>query len=98
MAYGLRGTAWRSIDEGQHWDKLDTGLPMAVGAGTALPNGGFVLLGQAGDALLGAENGPALKRIPAREAVPVSGAALAADGALVLASLRGMRRVQLPAH
>lgn len=98
VAYGLRGTAWRSIDEGQHWDKLDTGVPMAVGAGLALPDGGFVLLSQAGDALLGAENGPALKRIPAREAVPVSGAALAADGALVLASLRGMRRVQLPAH
>jgi hypothetical protein len=57
-----------------------------------------VLLSQAGDALLGAENGPALKRIPAREPVPVSGVALAADGALVLASLRGMRRVELPAH
>jgi len=98
VAYGLRGTAYRSGDEGQHWDKLDTGVPMAVGAGLALPDGGFVLLSQAGDALLGAENGPALKRIPAREAVPVSGAALAADGTLVLASLRGMRRVQLPAH
>ncbi|EJL78835.1 BNR/Asp-box repeat protein [Polaromonas sp. CF318] len=98
VAYGLRGTAWRSGDEGQHWDKLDTGLPMAVGAGTALPNGGFVLLGQAGDALLGGADGPALRRIPAREPVPVSGVALAADGALVLASLRGMRRVELPAH
>ncbi|MFS2036064.1 WD40/YVTN/BNR-like repeat-containing protein [Polaromonas sp. CT11-55] len=98
VAYGLRGTAYRSGDEGQHWDKLDTGVPMAVGAGLALPDGGFVLLSQAGDALLGAENEPALKRIPAREAVPVSGAALAADGALVLASLRGMRRVQLPAN
>lgn len=98
VAYGLRGTAWRSSDEGLHWDKLDTGVPMAVGAGTALPNGGFVLLGQAGDALLGGADGPALRRIPAREPVPVSGVALAADGALVLASLRGMRRVELPAH
>ena len=98
VAYGLRGSAYRSTDEGLHWDKLDTGLPMAIGAGMALPDGGFVLVSQAGDALVGGANGPALRRIPAREAVPVSGAALAADGGLVLASLRGMRRVQLPAN
>ena len=35
----------------------------------------------------------ALRRLPVREAVPIAGAALAADGALVLASLRGMRRL-----
>ena len=97
VAYGLRGTAYRSTDEGLHWDKLDTGLPMAIGAGMALPDGGFVLVSQAGDALVGGANGPALRRIPAREAVPVSSVALAADGGLVLASLRGMRRVELPA-
>ncbi|UUZ74005.1 YCF48-related protein [Polaromonas sp. P1(28)-8] len=33
VAYGLRGTAYRSTDAGTHWEKLDTGLPMAVGAG-----------------------------------------------------------------
>jgi photosystem II stability/assembly factor-like uncharacterized protein len=97
VAYGLRGSAYRSTDEGLHWDKLDTGLPMAIGAGMALPDGGFVLVSQAGDALVGGPDGPALRRIPAREAARVSGAALAADGSLVLASLRGMRRVQLPA-
>ena len=32
-------------------------------------------------------------RLPVREAVPIAGATLAADGALVLASLRGMRRL-----
>jgi hypothetical protein len=57
-----------------------------------------VLLGQAGDALVGAADSLALKRIPVREPVPVSGVALAADGALVLASLRGMRRLELPAN
>jgi len=93
VAYGLRGTAYRSMDAGSHWDKLDTGVPMAVGAGTALADGGFVLMSQAGDALVGRDDGPGLRRIPAREPVPVSGVALAADGSLVLASLRGMRRL-----
>jgi photosystem II stability/assembly factor-like uncharacterized protein len=98
VAYGLRGSAYRSSDEGQHWDKLDTGLPMAVSAGMALPDGGFVLVSQAGEALVGAADSLALKRIPAREPVPAAGVALAADGGLVLASLRGMRRLELPAN
>lgn len=93
VAYGLRGTAYRSRDAGTHWEKLDTGLPMSIGAGTALPDGGFVLMGQAGDVLTGRDELPTLKRLPAREPVPVSGVAIAADGSLVLASLRGMRRL-----
>ncbi len=93
VAYGLRGSAYRSVDAGAHWDKLDTGVPMAVGAGMALPHGGFVLMSQAGDALVGRDDGAALRRIAAREPVPVSGVALAEDGSLVLASLRGMRRL-----
>jgi photosystem II stability/assembly factor-like uncharacterized protein len=99
VAYGLRGSAYRSTDEGAHWDKLDTGVPMAVGAGMALPDGGFVLVSQTGDTLLGTAGGTGLRRIPARESVPVSGVALAADGSLILASLRGMRRLPaLPAN
>ncbi|MEO6291390.1 MAG: glycosyl hydrolase, partial [Burkholderiaceae bacterium] len=93
VAYGLRGTAYRSSDAGGHWRKLDTGVPMAVGAGMALPTGGFVLMSQAGDALVGRDDSIALRRVVAREPVPVSGVALAEDGSLVVASLRGMRRL-----
>jgi photosystem II stability/assembly factor-like uncharacterized protein len=93
VAFGLRGTAYRSMDAGTQWDKLDTGLPMAIGAGAALPEGGFVLLGQAGEVLRGRDDAPTLQHVPAREPVPASGVAIAADGSLVLASLRGMRRL-----
>ncbi len=93
VAYGLRGTAYRSTDAGMQWEKLDTGVPMAIGAGVPLPDGGFVLLDQAGDALLGHAGQAALQRVPAPASVPASGLALAADGGLVLASLRGMRRL-----
>ena len=99
VAYGLRGTAYRSSDAGVHWDKLDTGVPMAVGAGMGLPGGGFVLMSQAGDALVGRDDGVALRRVAAREPVPVSGVVQADDGSLVVASLRGMRRLPaLSAH
>ena len=93
VVYGLRGTAYRSTDAGTHWDKLDTGVPMAVGAGMALPGGGFVLMSQAGDALVGRDDGTALRRVAAREPVPVSAVVQAEDGSLVVASLRGMRRL-----
>lgn len=93
IAYGLRGTAYRSSDAGTRWEKLETNLPMAIGAGTALTEGGFVLLGQAGDVLVGRDDLSTLKRMPAHEPVPASGVAIAADGSLVLASLRGMRRL-----
>ncbi|MEO5795130.1 MAG: YCF48-related protein [Rhodoferax sp.] len=93
VAYGLRGTAYRSSDAGTHWDKLDTGVPMAVGAGMALPGGGFVLMSQAGDVLVGRADSLALRRVPAREPVPVSGVVQAEDGSLVVASLRGMHRL-----
>jgi hypothetical protein len=58
-----------------------------------MPSGGFVLVSQTGDVLMARDDAAALQRVPAREPVPVAGAALAADGALVLASLRGMRRL-----
>ncbi|HSW18085.1 MAG TPA: YCF48-related protein [Ramlibacter sp.] len=92
VAHGLRGTAYRSTDNGAHWDKLDSGL-ITLGAGLALPARGFVLMSQSGDVLLARDDTAALQRIPAREPVPVAGVALAADGALVLASMRGMRRL-----
>jgi photosystem II stability/assembly factor-like uncharacterized protein len=99
VAHGLRGTAYRSTDNGANWDKLDSGLPLTLGAGLALPAKGFVLVSQSGDVLLARDDTAALQRIPAREPVPVAGVALAADGALVLASLRGMRRLPaLPAE
>ena len=93
VAHGLRGSAYRSVDDGAHWDKLESGLPTTLAAGLAMPSGGFVLVSQSGDVLMARDDAAALQRIPAREPVPVAGAALAADGALVLASLRGMRRL-----
>jgi photosystem II stability/assembly factor-like uncharacterized protein len=96
VAYGLRGAAWRSSDAGEHWDKLDTGVPMSVSAGTALGERGCLLVSQAGDVLV-SRDGTSLKREPAREPVPAAGVALAADGSVVLASLRGMRRLPAPA-
>lgn len=98
VAYGLRGTAYRSKDAGTRWEPLETGVPMAVGAGMALPHGDFVLMSQAGDTLVGHNDSASLRRIAAQDPVPVSGVTQAEDGHLIVASLRGMHRLPpLPA-
>ena len=48
VAYGLRGTAFRSIDGGRTWSAVETGTGATITAGTALPNGRLALVDVAG--------------------------------------------------
>ncbi|MDN7184438.1 YCF48-related protein [Caballeronia sp. SEWSISQ10-4 2] len=48
VAYGLRGTAFRSIDGGRTWLAVETGTGATITAGTALPNGRLALVDVAG--------------------------------------------------
>ncbi|KQX02127.1 glycosyl hydrolase [Massilia sp. Root418] len=99
LAFGLRGNAWRSADRGDSWSKVDTGVQAALAGGTELPDGTLVLVSQAGDVLLSRDQGRsfAIQAGPAMPAaLPLAAVAQARDGALVLAGLRGLRRVPPP--
>jgi len=52
LAYGLRGNAYESMDLGDSWTKVDTGSASSLMGGTALPNGGAVLVGGNGRFLM----------------------------------------------
>jgi len=96
IAYGLRGHALRSADLGVHWDDVQTGVPVSISAAVELDGGALALLSQTGDLLLSRDDGRSVTRIaPAGGPLPAAGAA-AADGHLVLASLRGLRRQTAP--
>jgi len=96
IAYGLRGHTLRSADLGAHWDDVQTGVPVSISAAVELDGGALALLSQTGDLLLSRDDGRSVTRIaPTGGPVPASGAA-AADGQLVLASLRGLRRQTAP--
>jgi len=96
LAYGLRGNALRSADQGAHWDAVQTGVPVSISAAVELDGGSLALLSQTGDLLLSRDDGRSVTKIaPAGGPLPASGAA-AADGHLVLASLRGLRRQNAP--
>ncbi|MBT9598739.1 MAG: glycosyl hydrolase [Vitreoscilla sp.] len=97
IAYGLRGNAFRSADQGTSWDKLDTGLPVSISAAVELDGGALALLGQTGDLLLSRDDGRSFTRRAAPGGpVPAAGLTSAADGQVVLASLRGMRSQPAP--
>lgn len=95
VAYGLRGSAYQSIDGGRHWQRLNSDLNTSLGAGVALGGERFIVGSQAGELRLGQGPEPELRAAPG-EPLSLTGLALAADGSLVASSLRGMRRLGPP--
>jgi len=97
IAYGLRGNAWRSADQGASWTRLDTGLQTSISAALELDGGELALLAQTGELLRSRDDGRSFtKTPPAGGPLPAAGLAATDDGALVIASLRGMRRQPVP--
>ncbi len=97
VAYGLRGNAWRSTDQGASWIRLDTGLQASINAALELDGGEFALLAQTGELLRSRDGGASFtKTAPTGGPLPAAGLAVTDGGALVIASLRGMRRQPSP--
>ena len=96
LAYGLRGNAFRSDDLGVSWQKAETGVPVTISAAAELDGGALALLTQTGALLTSRDDGRTFTRSGPGAAVPAAGLAVASDGHLVVASLRGMRRVATP--
>lgn len=93
IAHGLRGSIYRASADAQDWQRVESGTAATLGAGTAVTGGGFVLVSQAGEVLVAPRGATRVRRVATREPMPIAGMTLAADGALVMASLRGMRRL-----
>ncbi|MEK8046280.1 WD40/YVTN/BNR-like repeat-containing protein [Ideonella margarita] len=96
LVHGLRGQLLRSTDQGAHWQKIDTGTTATLSAGLPLADGRVLLLAQTGELLLGLDDGRQVKPLPGRAGVPAAALGAAADGHLLVASLRGMRRLPAP--
>lgn len=95
IAFGLRGTACRSLDAGATWQRLATGLGTSLSAGALLADGRIVLASQGGQLIVsrdeGAAFGPPLRSTPSL----LSGVCETADGALLAVGLGGVQRVAL---
>lgn len=94
LAYGLRGSVYRSGDAGASWDKVELGTPVSLQAGLERADRDeLTLLAQNGELFVSADDGHRFtRRPPPAGPLPAAGLAAAPDGAWVIASLRGTRR------
>jgi photosystem II stability/assembly factor-like uncharacterized protein len=91
LVFGLRGNALRSQDGGWSWEQLRNPLPVSLVAALRTAQGQYRLFSQGGHLLSVAGN--ALQPIPQAQQSPVAAASLASDGSLVVAGMRGVRRL-----
>lgn len=90
LAYGMRGSLYRSTDGGKSWAKTATGTSAGITGATELPDGRMVLANQAGGFGVSADHGGTFVQHSA--AVPMSnfGVASLPDGRLVFVGSLGV--------
>ncbi|MGA8863199.1 MAG: YCF48-related protein [Gallionella sp.] len=93
VVFGLRGKVFWSGDLGRSWKKGDTGSTVTLSAGIRLSDGSLLLVSQAGDLLISHDNGLHFQLLPGKEHLPVAAVAQANDGSLIIAGLRGIKRI-----
>ena len=90
LAFGLRGNAFASDDEGQHWRKVETGIDTILVGALRTPDDRLLLIAQNGQVLQADAALTAFQPLPVQRGGDVFGAALASPDALVLARVNGM--------
>lgn len=93
IVYGLRGNVYRFDDTGDRWDKVDVGASVTITAGSHLGNDDMILADETGRILRSHDSGKTFQALSVPNPSYVSGVAIAADGAVVLAGARGMTRI-----
>lgn len=91
LVYGLRGNALRSLDGGASWRKVDTGISDGITSGLIADDGSVVLASQSGQLLRSTDRGATFSRVALNRVAPNFALAPAADGAVALAGLGGVR-------
>lgn len=91
IVYGLRGNAYRSIDQGLSWQKIETGLALGLTAASLLPDGRFVLLSQGGHVLLSRDQGASFQMLKQARPAPTSAVIAVGNSALLVGGARGVR-------
>lgn len=91
LAYGLNGSLYRSLDQGDSWTRVPAPTRATFTAGMPLADGRFALSTVAGDLLVLAANSGAIVRLAPAKHLRITGLAETADGRLLLSSLEGLQ-------
>ena len=90
IVHGLRGHAFRSLDGGTSWQKIETGLQDGITGSSVCGDGRIVLVSQAGRMLLSDNSGASFRPVKLEQAVPASAVACLSRDVSVIAGARGV--------
>ncbi|WP_379752549.1 WD40/YVTN/BNR-like repeat-containing protein [Massilia suwonensis] len=96
IAFGLRGNAYLSADQGASWKQLALGTQATVVQALACAPGELAFVTQSGQVLLSRDAGASVLDAGLARAGEVFGAALAGPGQLALAGAGGARIARIP--
>lgn len=91
LAFGLRGSLYRSVDEGRSWDRISIGSSAGITSGTELPNGEILLATQAGEIVRSLDGGKTFSGVKVAQPMANYGITRSAQGGIVLAGSEGVR-------
>jgi len=92
LLFGLRGIAYRSTDGVSGWQRANTGDADSLTGSAVLAGDTLLLVDLSGNLLLSRDRGKSF-RIGAHAPMPLTGAALAADGSLIVSGMGGVMRL-----
>jgi photosystem II stability/assembly factor-like uncharacterized protein len=90
IVFGLRGNAFRSVDDGASWEKVDTGLREGVTA-AATAGERVILASQTGRLLVSDDGGAHFSPVKVERAVPVAAVQPLGTEAVLIGGTRGVR-------
>lgn len=91
LAFGMRGHAVRSTDDGRTWALIDTGAQGAIAGGTEMSDGRIVLVTLAGELLVSRTQGASFKVQRPLKPMPYFAVAQAGPDSVALVGALGVR-------
>jgi len=91
VAFGMRGSVFRSVDRGVHWQRIPTGINGGIVSGDVRPNGDIILVSQAGEVLVSADGGATFKRNVDGPRIAVASIVASPDGGWLTVGPNGIR-------
>ena len=96
LAYGMRGNAFLSVDQGKSWQALETGLSASITAADIGPGNRVLLIDQSGRLSMSRDGGQRFTPLRPRATQPPAAAVLlGGERLIVVAGPRGLRTSEL---
>lgn len=91
VAFGMRGNAYRSRDNGSNWQKVETGVPVGLVGATITADGKLVLVSQAGHVLVSNDDGARFMPVKIDHPTPSAGIVAVGKDAVAIVGPLGIK-------